>query len=118
MTTTAELAWVAGFLEGEGTFAFSRSAQVTAVQVQREPLDRLLQILGGTIQGPYENKKSTRCQPFFRWCLYGAPAAGVMFTMFPWMSLKRRVQIKKAIARWRAMPGRGYRSDLKPLTAW
>lgn len=43
--STLQLAWAAGFIEGEGSF----SNTVTAAQVQKEPIERLHALFGGRI---------------------------------------------------------------------
>jgi len=55
--TDAEKAWVAGFLEGEGWFAFqgsrgprpSKRMRVGVAQVNKEPLERLQGFYGGKL---------------------------------------------------------------------
>lgn len=48
--TGEEVAWVAGFLEGEGYFILKRGRLfVGANQVNPEPLERLQELLGGYI---------------------------------------------------------------------
>lgn len=91
--TAKDLAWAAGFLEGEGNFRFNRgSPQVRASQKEREPLDRLLEIFGGRIlrdkhpQGPY-----------WFWSASGSRGRGIMMTLYSLMSLRRQQQIRWAL---------------------
>ena len=93
-----DLTWVAGFLEGEGCFASGGdSIQVCAVQVQREPLDRLQRWLGGKI---YERRSNNpRHNHAWVWQTSGARARGIMMTLYALMSPKRQLQIRKALAR-------------------
>jgi len=48
MIRTLDIAWVAGFLEGEGNFHADelRSVSISASQVQRAPLERLQALFG------------------------------------------------------------------------
>ena len=53
-----DLAWAAGFFDGEGCFSFTDKAayaSVSIVQVERGPLDRFMAAVGGLgkIYGPY-----------------------------------------------------------------
>ena len=53
-----ELAWAAGFFDGEGCFSFTEKARFACVaigQVDREPLERFRDAVGGSgrIYGPY-----------------------------------------------------------------
>jgi len=101
MITAREIEWTAGFLEGEGSFV-SRgpSAIVTASQVQADPLLKLQRIFGGKID--YYVQANPKHSPFYRWHVHNAHARGLMLTLYTLMSPKRRQQIVKALAPWRA----------------
>ena len=100
--TTLDIAWAAGFLEGEGSFRLNnkkrRVAQVVAVQVEREPLERIRSIFGGS-----NFFKRGRLPPrppqsdYWYWQVNGARARGVMLTIYGLMSPKRRRQIRQAL---------------------
>ena len=97
--STKDLAWAAGFLEGEGSFGNYGSPTVTAAQVQREPLDRLFGLWGGAI-----SKRKTlgfSNQPIWVWKIWAHRAAEVMMTLYVLMSPKRQREIEKSIARWK-----------------
>lgn len=111
MTISSEdLAWVAGFLEGEGSFALSNGsssphayARVSAYQVQRWPIDRLAAILGGKItQRPARGNQ----QPCWVWNLHGTAAREVMVLLRPHLSPKRQSQIDIALDGERIGPDR------------
>ena len=94
--TIIDIGWAAGFLEGEGTFNVnhgallgSASSKVSATQKQREPLERLQALFGGSIV-VFKAK-------YWRWTVYGSRARGVMFTMFSLLSPRRREQVKTAL---------------------
>lgn len=94
--TTTDLAWAAGFLEGEGSFQKSNGTQgVCASQVQRDPLERLQNLLGGQIYVVRE--ADSRNQRVYRWAVSGARARGIMMTLFTFMSPRRREQITCAL---------------------
>ena len=108
MTNTADLAWIAGFLEGEGSFCASR-ATVSAVQVNPEPLRNLQGILGGRLYH-YVNKQGCA---FWRWTINGSEAIGVAFTLYRWLSRRRRQQVSTMVGRWKASPGRNNRLKIR-----
>lgn len=114
MITLRNIEWLAGFLEGEGSFQAGGSVRttpvVTAMQVQREPLERVQAILGGKISMWLRKKKNPNHNDASRWGLYGGNAAGVMMMLYPLMSPKRKEQITKAIMAWRAGRGESYNS--------
>lgn len=112
--TTVDLAWAAGFLEGEASFSRSgkrlkkssgiSSCEMVAVSQtdSPEPMCRLYMMFGG--------KLSTRSKRFNRatgigsrdqiiWYVSGARARGVMQTMYKLMSPRRQDQILKALGR-------------------
>lgn len=90
-----DLYWVAGFLEGEGTFGHNKlpnghyGVRVVVGQVQREPLDRLARLLGGRIYW--------RGDRIHQWVVTGGRARGVMLTLYPLMSPRRQTQIRAAL---------------------
>ena len=101
MISVNDIHWAAGFLEGEGTFGFYvRKPVASAEQVQKEPIDRLKKIFGGSLRIRITKRKSNE-QDRFVWTAHGGRAIGVMLTLFCLMSLKRKTQIKKALYKWR-----------------
>lgn len=101
-----ELYWAAGFIEGEGSFIFSRrarwgNARISVPQVEIEPLHRLQRLMGGTIcteKGPNGRFRIFRLQ------IDGHVAVGWMMTLWTLMSAKRRSQIEAALNGWKALP--------------
>jgi hypothetical protein len=94
----SELAWAAGFLDGEGSFGVYRKAgrrnliYLQASQCDRRVLDRLQQALGaGKVYGPYEGRrKGWRTYYYFR--LTGAKTHGAAEKIWPWLSEVKREQ--------------------------
>jgi hypothetical protein len=68
-----EVAWCAGFLDGEGNFRFSPTAgwrgqlKAQATQIHRSVLERLQRTLGGHISGPYSHGGRPNAQPKWEW---------------------------------------------------
>lgn len=96
VASIADMAWAAGFLEGEGNFGVNNrklgrrgSHVVRATQKNPEPLYKLQQILGGSIMNP-------RADGYGEWRTYGARARGIMLTLFSFLSAKKRADIKLA----------------------
>lgn len=89
-----DLAWAAGFLEGEGSFFAQEGkyAQVTATQVQLEPLERLVSMFGGRVW--HRKSRGPRCSPTGWWRVSGSRARGVAMTLFAFMSPRRKDQIR------------------------
>ena len=105
MIHTADLAWIAGFLEGEGSFVGSMSngqITVSAVQVNPEPLVKMQRVVAGQLY-QYTNKQGCT---FWRWTLNGSYAIGLAFTLYPWLSRRRRQQVGAMVGKWKSRPGR------------
>jgi len=100
MVTKADIAWAAGFLEGEGSFSARRGPKVTACQVDLEPLERLRSLFGGVMF----KRKTPKGTPAWVWAANGTRGAGVIFTVFPFLSQRRRSQAAAALTAWRSRP--------------
>src|SRR5258708_40224830 len=74
----------------------AKSPTVQATQVQREPLERLQQMFGGSLN---------QYNGYHRWGLYGTQAAGVLMTLYTLMSPRRKGQIAAALEHWKTLPG-------------
>ena len=114
MPTTNELAWAAGFLEGEGFFGNESRGygfRVAARQNEPYPLEKLQRLFGGPICSVSTvSNKFSRQSVIFDWTVSGERARGVAFTLYTLLSPRRRKQVREALARtgkWRsAKPGR------------
>lgn len=103
--TLLDIAWAAGFCEGEASFGFygpkeRGSERVSIAQVNKEPLQKMLDLFGGNISFSSRQKDrdlGIKNNDIFQWYLNGARARGFMMTVYSFMSLKRRNQIKKAL---------------------
>jgi hypothetical protein len=99
-----DIAWAAGFLEGEGYFYSRARVSIRAAQVQLEPLEKMRSILGGKVNGPYQPKQPNH-RPFYDWQLNGHHAIAAMMTLYTLMSPKRKEAIRVAISKWKVSPG-------------
>lgn len=100
MIASVDIGWAAGFLEGEGSFITS-VGRVQAVQVQRDPLERLVRLFGGRIivEAPWRSHE----QAVNRWYLGSHDAAALMMTIYCLMSPRRRGQINAVLSRWKTL---------------
>jgi hypothetical protein len=96
-------AWAAGFFEGEGSFRLNngRTPSLQANQVDREPLERLQRILGGTLNGPYGpyGKNTGGRKPYYYWQVTGEEAKAAMRRMEPYLSVRRLFQWEAILVR-------------------
>ena len=100
MITGNELHWVAGFLEGEGSFTYHGTPSVTAAQVQKEPLDRIHGIFGGKMWQRTPSGFSTR--PIWIWKASARSSIQIMMTLYTLMSPKRQEEIRRALDNWKS----------------
>lgn len=89
-----DLAWAAGFLEGEGSFIYNGAGRiiVQGVQTNREPLRRLQRMFGGSIKTYHQERR----KPLHTWSVHGMRGRGVMLTLWAFMSRRRKGQINRA----------------------
>lgn len=103
MDLVNKLQWTAGFLEGEGWFGTvnkkSSCVSVVAVQVQREPLERLKRYFGGYIV--LRKRVCSRHNAASAWMLTGPKAAGLMMSLYSLMSPKRQQRIAECLEKWK-----------------
>ena len=95
--TLADLAWAAGIWEGAGTAIFSsNSFRMIVAQKDRWILDRLRAWFGGNVYVRKEHYLGGR-YILHQWYLTGARARGFAYTIFSWLSPRRRAQVRKAL---------------------
>ena len=114
MTRREELAWAAGFFDGEGCTMIRRDRRlgdptraptvnvgIAVNQVDRRVLDRLLAALGtGTIRGPY---KTPGGKDQWRYAADGfARVVAVVAILWPWLGEIKRDQARRVLLEYRA----------------
>jgi hypothetical protein len=112
-----ELHWLAGLLEGEGSFTLEHRSRrkhlppkvrVSVATTDKDVAEKVASILGQKVQGPYDytkpnghlgNKQTYRVQE------QSVPKAiGLMFTLYPLMSKRRQNRIEKVVKEWKNAP--------------
>lgn len=106
MVNREELAWAAGFFDGEGTIGVctppskpARHLQVRASQANRIPLDRLRRAVldCGKVYGPYSNGPLST-QPIFQYQAASFEHAQATIAMlWPFLCEPKRAQAEKAL---------------------
>lgn len=104
--SSIDLAWAAGFLEGEGSFKkCGNTICISAVQVEKYPIDKLIDIFGGGKKGYFRKEIKSNGGEYFVWRVYGVSAAEIMILLFPILSPKRKNQILDCFSWWKDRPG-------------
>lgn len=100
-----DLAWAAGFLEGEGSFGHSYNGKlnIEASQKEREPLDRLLRFFGGSLSlGKPRGFAKANQVGLWKWMVTGPRALALGLTIWPLLSTRRKHQIAAVASEFRA----------------
>lgn len=87
-----DLHWAAGFIDADGCVTKNTSISITADQKDREPLDKLVSIFGGSVYR-YTKTEGT----YHRWYLYADKAALVMKLLSPLLSKRRQDYIDELL---------------------
>lgn len=115
--TRDDLMWLAGYLEGEGSFVYHKNTQTHRVCVQstdKDVLERLVGIVGkGKVggpltRGPVPNGVKER-KPIYWVQIHGETARALMRELRPHMGRRRGEQIDSSLSR----PNGPRRYDLK-----
>lgn len=108
MPTLTEIAWVAGLMEGEGSFIATKygSPFMTIQMNDKDVLEKLLTILGtAKLYGPYRHRRGENYDtPHYRVTAYSTAAIEWMMTIWPLMGTRRRAKIKGIIGAWKLKP--------------
>ena len=104
MNRQTDLAWAAGFIDGEGTFGVQRQGgkkdipYLQASQVDRQVLDRLASIIqNGKVYGPYTSK-NPKDRPYYYYRLTGIRKtieAGLL--LLPYLSEIKHAQFNEQV---------------------
>lgn len=104
MISINDIYWTASFLEGEGCFqSRAHCPSVSATQVEKEPLEALKSLFGGTIYFVKFSHTGLRKDNYV-WRLGASAATALMMTLYPLMKSRRQSQIRAALKDWRTIP--------------
>ena len=108
--TNEEIAWLAGWLEGEGTFYFTdymrkRTTPKLVIQVfstDRDVIEKAAKLVDGHIYNvvPRQHPDGWNSAPGWRLSLERKPAYDLMKQILPFMGIRRSEQIRKAMESW------------------
>ena len=102
-----ELAWAAGFFDGEGCFSWRKTRDprgkvlVTITQVDPEVLEKFKAAVGvGNVLGPYNRRPDDLGQrPYWLYRVQGRGATKVALDMWPWLGTVKRLQYNRVVDR-------------------
>lgn len=105
-----DLAWAAGFYEGEGSVRYEKgSVRLSVSQSQREPLDWFRDACDLEGARIYEDRSPSRLgsgrRPLYHLMSYRtSESLRVLRMLWPWLSARRRAQAHGVIVEWEARP--------------
>lgn len=111
MLTTTQLYWLAGILEGEGSFALIKSTNgrgsprtpQIALQMTDKDVVQQAAVLFQTGAQAYKRPRF-HWKPMYATRVHGSIAAGWMMVLYKLMSQRRKEQIRKCLAYWKLQP--------------
>jgi hypothetical protein len=121
MTRTLQVAWAAGFLDGEGCFALSKAngkgchettknAVLAVSQTRTAPLDRLADLFGGTVRPA---RMTAAGNLNYQWAITGSQLVPVLEELIPHLVLKQS-EARAVLAYAKTIGPRGY----GPMNHW
>lgn len=110
--TEAEVAWLAGIYEGEGSCSITtgRAIRIEIVMTDKDIIERLQTITGvGTIQTLPPRK--TNHKEAYRWGIGGINAVVFFESVMPWLGQRRKQRAQDAISNWKTNKKQSSRGD-------
>jgi len=97
----SDLYWLAGLLEGEGAFMYSKaSPEVSLQMVDRDVVARAAGMFGVPLRAPY-TPRGEGYRPV--WCVrvHGCRAIQWMQTLYVLLGERRQARVREILAKWR-----------------
>jgi hypothetical protein len=117
---TKQIAWMAGLIEGEGTFSINggsvyitkrgehkkyKTPQIQIAMSDRDVVERVARTWKKTLRGPYDKGlglSGLPNKPSWYTSVCGSRAIGWMMTLYPFLGERRREKVRDVVAEWRA----------------
>jgi len=101
--TTIDIAWLAGLLEGEGSFAFSKGPAIQVLMTDEDIISKARSLMSPTAKIGIETRENCKTRYYFS--VSGSLAIQWMMTIYPFMGRRRREKIREIILKWKQMYG-------------
>jgi hypothetical protein len=116
MIGTKDLNWLAGYLEGEATFIFTKAKpkqpswpRITVASIDRDVIDRAASLMKPKkVRKRFKTGLGKREQ--YEFVINSSRAVGWMMTLYSFMGERRKAQIRRALDKWREGPPLNSRS--------
>jgi len=99
--TRENLCWLAGLLEGEGCFNWSKAGSplISIAMTDLDVIEKVRDLIHPTAQ-IYSVQKNDKCKVIYRFKTYGINSIEWMKLLYPLMGLRRREKITEIINLW------------------
>jgi len=98
----ASMAWLAGLIEGEGSFYFGDTPTIEIQMTDEDVIQRAAALANVHVRAPYRCKKGNR-KLVYSFCVCGTKAIALMMTLYSFMGSRRREKMREVIRKWGQM---------------
>ena len=107
MTTTVDIAWAAGLLEGEGCFSWQNTPKIQVASTDLDVIVRVGYLINPRITVKVKRSKSGyHVKRMYYFQANGIEAAQWMMTIYILMSDRRKNKIRWILSNWKQMNGK------------
>ena len=109
MSSVSKLAWLAGLLEGEGSFLSSIkpgtdgvrrwNTHIALIMTDKDVVQKVATLFSSSVRGPYKYTKERK--PFYSTSISGRKAIGWMLTLFTFLGKRRQAKVAKIVKEFR-----------------
>jgi hypothetical protein len=113
--TLIDIAWLAGLIEGEGSFQWNSSPTIQMSMTDKDVMERVAILCDYPIR-TYKPRGKSTYKAVWSIRIAGARAAAWMMTLYAFMGIRRRAKIAELLLRWKHSPGfpRGRKGERLP----
>ena len=110
MLETKNLYWLAGILEGEGTFSVKQSLsgkftpRITIEMSDLDVIDKVKLLMSPATLVRTRKRGESTYKIMYSFSVYGITAIEWMMTLYALMSIRRKAKISEIIGIWKMMP--------------
>ena len=102
MIEVKDIAWLAGIIEGEGSFLTCNTTPCISLQMtDKDIVERAARLLGVSVGGPYGPYGYKGAQPTWTCRAHGQRAAGWIMTLWTFMGTRRREKMLEVLEAWK-----------------
>ena len=103
-----EVMWLAGLLEGEGSFVKNKNSRggftpgVYLGTTDKDVAERAAHILTARVYGPYSHASKPKNKPIYCVHIHSRKAIGWMMTLYTLLGERRRSQVRRVLEMWKS----------------